>query len=103
MPWRASLASARTLPLLATLVAMSIPTAGPLARSAAAKPAPGKTVRVLLWSEQTEPRDVYPEGISGALAKYLNGQRGFTAKTAQLDDPEAGLSEAALAETDVLV
>lgn len=60
-------------------------------------------LRVLLWSEQTEPRDIYPRGISGALAEHLNKQAEFEAKTAQLSDPEAGLSEAALASTDVLI
>src|SRR5438105_13041805 len=60
-------------------------------------------LRVLLWSEQTEPREIYPNGISGALAEHLNKQEGFEAKTAQLADPEAGLSEAALANTDVLI
>jgi trehalose utilization protein len=60
-------------------------------------------LRVLLWSEQTEPREVYPTGISGALAEHLNKQKEFDAKTAQLSDPEAGLSEATLADTDVLI
>jgi trehalose utilization protein len=60
-------------------------------------------LRVLLWSEQTEPRNVYPAGISGALADHLNKQEGVEAKTAQLSEPEAGLSEAVLAQTDVLI
>jgi hypothetical protein len=38
-----------------------------LAVSGSAMAAPTK-IRVLLWSEQTEPRDVYPKGINGALA-----------------------------------
>ncbi len=58
---------------------------------------------VLLWSEMTEPRDVYSTGISGALAEHLNNQQEFEAKTAQISDPETGLSEAALAGADVLV
>ncbi len=74
--------------------------------TAASAPAKAKTankVRVLLWSEQTEPRELYPTGISGALAEHLNQQKGFEAKTAQLTDAESGLPEAALAQTDVLV
>jgi trehalose utilization protein len=62
-----------------------------------------KKIRVLLWSEQTEPRSIYPNGISGALADYLNKQSGFDAKTATLDEPDAGVSDSTLAQTDVLV
>ena len=62
-----------------------------------------KKIRVLLWSEQTEPRSIYPNGISGALGDFLNKQSGFEAKTATLDDPDAGVSDAALAQTDVLI
>jgi trehalose utilization protein len=82
-----------TLVLLGAAVAFAAPAKGKK---------PGK-VRVLLWSEQTEPRDVYPTGISGALADHLNQHKEFEAKTAKLDDPDAGVGEAALAETDVLV
>ena len=60
-------------------------------------------VRVLCWSEQTEPREIYPQGISGALADFLNKQKNVVAKTAQLSDVEAGLSEEALNQTDVLI
>ncbi len=68
-------------------------------------PLPGKSekLRVLCWSEQTEPRDIYPNGISGALASMLNKHPEFEAKTAQLSDPEAGLSEETLNKTDVLI
>jgi trehalose utilization protein len=68
-----------------------------------ATPKRAAKLRVLLWSEQTEPREVYPTGISGALAEYLNKQKEFEAKTAQLADPEAGLSEEALKSADVLI
>jgi trehalose utilization protein len=60
-------------------------------------------LRVLCWSEQTEPREIYPTGISGALADHLNKQKGITAKTSQLADDEFGLSEATLNNTDVLI
>ena len=60
-------------------------------------------VRVLAWSELTEPKDVYPKGISGALADFLNTQEGITAATACLDDPDQGVSESTLAQTDVLI
>ncbi|HEY3132220.1 MAG TPA: ThuA domain-containing protein [Acidobacteriota bacterium] len=62
-----------------------------------------RRIRVLLWSEQTEPRNIYPNGISGALADYLGKLPEFDAKTAKLDDPDAGVSDAALSQTDVLI
>ena len=62
-----------------------------------------KKVRVLLWSERTEPQEVYPNGISGALADYLNKLPEMEAKTASLADPEAGVSDAVLGQTDVLI
>jgi trehalose utilization protein len=62
-----------------------------------------KKIRVLLWSEQTEPRDVYPSGINGALAEYLRQFPDIEVKTAGLADPGAGLDESVLAQTDVLI
>jgi trehalose utilization protein len=58
---------------------------------------------VLLWSEQTEPRTVYPTGISGALADHLKTVADVDVRTATLDDPDAGVADAALADTDVLI
>lgn len=60
-------------------------------------------IRVLAWSEWTEPNDPYPAGIHGAVAEFLNRVEGITATTSQLSDPEQGLPEKALAEADVLV
>lgn len=60
-------------------------------------------IRVLLWSEQTEPRDIYPTGISGALADALGKLSDIEARTSQLDDADSGVSDALLGETDVLV
>ncbi|MEJ7618463.1 MAG: ThuA domain-containing protein [Pyrinomonadaceae bacterium] len=62
-----------------------------------------KKIRVLLWSEQTEPRDIYPTGISGALADHLNKMPNMDAVTATLTDEGAGVADAALAQTDVLI
>lgn len=59
-------------------------------------------IRVLAWSEGSEPRDVYPEGINGDIAAFLNTKEDIVAKTAQLSDPKQGLSVEALEETDVL-
>ena len=53
--------------------------------------------------EETEGvQKIYPEGIHSVIARHL-GQQGFSVRTATLDEPEHGLSEAVLAETDVLL
>jgi trehalose utilization protein len=65
-------------------------------------------VRVTVWNEfrhEKEPRiaAVYPEGIHGAIAAGLEGYEGLEVRTATLDEPEHGLTEGVLAETDMLV
>ena len=65
--------------------------------------------RVLVWNEnrheQTNPQiaALYPEGIHGAIAASLRQCPDLQVTTATQDDPEHGLTEARLAETDVLV
>ena len=64
--------------------------------------------RVLVWNEYRHEKDypnvaaIYPDGIHGAIAQGLR-QHGLQARTATLDEPEHGLTEQALAETDVLI
>lgn len=64
--------------------------------------------RILVWNEfrheQHSPAvaAIYPLGIHEAVAQPLRAA-GFPVGTATLDEPEHGLTEAALAETDVLV
>jgi trehalose utilization protein len=65
---------------------------------AAARP----SIRVLCWSEGTAPASVYPKDISGAVADALRAAGGFELRAAGLADPAQGLSDAALAATDVL-
>ncbi|MBD3181446.1 trehalose utilization protein ThuA [Candidatus Poribacteria bacterium] len=60
-------------------------------------------VKALVWSEFTEPKDVYPVGIHGEIAKHLNAQSDVEAKTAQIEDPQQGVSEESLAWADVLL
>ncbi|PCR88832.1 ThuA domain-containing protein [Natrinema ejinorense] len=65
-------------------------------------------VSVTIWNEYRHERedgpakDVYPDGIHHALADALSAY-GHTVRTATLDDPEHGLTEAVLDETEVLV
>jgi len=68
-----------------------------------------RKIRVTVWNEYRHERAdeavaaVYPEGIHGAIAGFLNGDGGFEARTATLDEPLCGLSQEVLDGTDVLV
>jgi trehalose utilization protein len=64
-------------------------------------------IRVLVWDENPghAPKEIYPENIRGAVAKglrELGGDR-LVVKTAHQDEADQGITEAALAETDVLL
>jgi len=61
-----------------------------------------RVIKVLSWSEMTEPKEVYPEGTNGAVAAALNECPGIEAKVSNINDPEQGLREADLATADVL-
>jgi trehalose utilization protein len=64
-------------------------------------------IKVTVWNEfRHEKSDeavtrVYPDGIHEAIAKPLR-EAGFDVKTATLDEPEHGLTQEVLANTDVL-
>ena len=63
--------------------------------------------RVTVWGEarqdRTDPavKAVYPHGIHGAIADGLR-EAGLAVRTATLEEPEHGLTDEVLAETDVL-
>lgn len=65
-------------------------------------------LRVLVWNEgRHEKLDadvgrVYPNGLHSVIADGLR-EAGFDVRTAVLDEPEHGLTEEALAQTDVLL
>ena len=67
-----------------------------------------KPVRVTVWNEFRHEKKneaiakIYPQGMHGAIAAHLRRQTGFEVRTATLDEPEHGLTEAVLKETDVL-
>jgi len=48
-------------------------------------------------------KKIYPDGMHAAIAKGLSASKDFTCRTATLDEPEHGLAESVLKETDVLV
>jgi trehalose utilization protein len=63
--------------------------------------------RVTVWNEFRHEKDddevasVYPDGIHAAIAEGLE-EYGFETRTATLDEPEHGLTDEVLDETDVL-
>ena len=65
-------------------------------------------IRVTVWNEfrheKTDPRvtAVYPDGIHNVIASAVDGQPDMVARTATLDEPEHGLTDEVLAQTDVL-
>ncbi|MGH2532527.1 MAG: ThuA domain-containing protein [Thermomicrobiales bacterium] len=65
--------------------------------------------RVTVWNEYRHEREdkeigkLYPNGIHGAIAEGLKKHDHFTVGTATLDEPEHGLTDQVLAETDVLI
>ncbi|RLP76143.1 trehalose utilization protein ThuA [Mycetocola tolaasinivorans] len=72
---------------------------------------PESPLRVLVWGEnrheQVEPHvaEIYPDGMHNTIRSGIEENLGATARvhTATLDDPEHGLTEEVLADTDVLV
>lgn len=66
-------------------------------------------IRVTIWNEYEHERKVpeiqkiYPEGIHGALKKSFSAEEDMVVKCATLDEPDQGLSEELLSDTDVLI
>ena len=65
--------------------------------------------RLTVWNEFVHENEnefigkLYPDGIHGAIAKYMEKQPGFKVRAATLQEPEHGLTEDVLADTDVLM
>lgn len=69
-------------------------------------------LRITIWNEYRHEladdavRELYPDGIHAALAAGISRELAgteFRIRTATLDEPEHGLSDAVLADTDVLL
>lgn len=64
-------------------------------------------VRALVWDENPShaPKRLYPNSINGAVAEALNTLSGgrIVATTVNIDDAEQGITDAALAASDVLL
>lgn len=66
------------------------------------------TIRALVWGEHIHEREhevtqLYPQGMHACIAESLNEDTSIEARTATLQDPEHGLTDTMLAETDVLL
>jgi trehalose utilization protein len=65
-------------------------------------------IRTIVWGENIHEREnkvvaeIYPEGMHATIAKALSEDKAISATTATLQEPDHGLSEERLAETDVL-
>jgi len=65
-------------------------------------------IRVTVWNEflhekvHEEVARIYPEGIHNAIARGI-AEDGIAVRTATLEEPEHGLTEEVLGETDVLI
>lgn len=59
--------------------------------------------RVVVWSEGTAPKNVYPNDINGAVAEGLKSLEGWEVIKASIDDPDQGISDVRLDGCDVLV
>ena len=66
-------------------------------------------INVTVWNEYIHERNderiakVYPKGIHGAIAEMMGKYDEFSIRTATLDEPEHGLSDEVLENTDVLI
>ncbi|KQT83078.1 ThuA domain-containing protein [Aurantimonas sp. Leaf443] len=67
------------------------------------------TIRTVVWNEflhekeNAVVREVYPDGIHETIAAALRQDARFSVSTATMPEPEHGLSQARLDETDVLL
>ncbi|HIW73446.1 MAG TPA: ThuA domain-containing protein [Firmicutes bacterium] len=65
-------------------------------------------IRVTVWNENIHDKEdgvraVYPLGLHGTIAEFLGKLEGVQVRTATLDQPDCGLPESVLEETDVLI
>jgi len=67
----------------------------------------GIGMKITVWNEFVHEKadgtakDLYPDGIHMCIARFLE-EAGYEVRTATMDDPECGLTDEVLADTDVL-
>jgi len=91
-----------------TLLGLGAATAGGLVLGqrleAAAKSAAAAKRTVVVWSEGTAPKNVYPNDINGAIAEGLKKSLlGWDVVVASLSDADQGIPDDLLKKTDVLI
>ena len=68
-----------------------------------------KTIKVTVWNENKHEKtserlnELYPGGLHTYIAGFLDKDEEIEVRTATLDDPECGLTQEVLQDTDVLV
>lgn len=68
--------------------------------------APKKPRTIVVWSEGTAPKNVYPNDINAAIVEGLKADKRFEKDTiiaASINDPDQGINDELLAKTDVLL
>ena len=66
-------------------------------------------IKVTVWNEfihekkEAPVQEIYPTGIHNAIADFLNTDQNLWVRTATLEEPEHGLTQKVLDETDVLI
>ncbi len=85
-----------------TFIGGSVAVASGVMLSSGAEAAKKKR-RVVVWSEGTAPKNIYPNDINTAIAEGLKPLKGWEVVTASINEPEQGLTDAALNSTDVLI
>ena len=66
-------------------------------------------IRVTVWNEYLHEKNnskvaaIYPEGIHGCIAAFLGKNEDMIIRTATLEEPEHGLTQEVLDNTDVLI
>ncbi|HTL30286.1 MAG TPA: ThuA domain-containing protein [Tepidisphaeraceae bacterium] len=66
-------------------------------------------IRVTVWHEfrheKKNPKvsEIYPKGMHEAIASHLRNVKDLSVRTATLDEPEHGLTESVVKETDVMI
>jgi len=66
-------------------------------------------IKVTIWNEgrhekkNAKVQELYPNGLHGAIAAFLSKRDDLEIRTATLDDPDCGLPDEVLNDTDVLI
>jgi trehalose utilization protein len=84
------------------LLASGLAAAGGLLLAGSAEAAPKKR-RVIVWSEGTAPKNVYPQDINTAIAEGLQPLKGWDVATASINETDQGLPEDVLNGASVLI